>query len=393
MPPSTRRAWLSAGFHTALGVAIALLVLWVTYRVFQAAFAVITPFVVSIALALLLDPLINRVQSGARWTRGRRQPAVLTVSVVFLLAFGALAFLLVPSLIAQAGKLAQRAPEYFDTLRQSLNTWLAGHRQIAGIPLPSNTDALIARYSEQVSSALRASVGHIAGVLAGSVGGLLSVVLVPIITLYLLSDFDRLRARAFFLLPESVRAPARRTARDIGDVFGGYVRGLLIVCLAYAVTAVIALFVLSFWVPGLRAYALLLGVAAGLLYAVPYVGALVTLLLTLVVTLATGGGTGGLIAAVVTLVVLNQLFDNVVMPRVVGGGVGLHPIVSLFALLLGGNLFGLWGLLLSVPIAGSIQAVLYRLFPRLAAPTPLILGRSDEEIAEQRAAAGPPASQ
>ena len=110
-----------------------------------------------------------------------------------------------------------------------------------------------------------------------------------------------------------------------------------------------------------------------------------TVLLTAIIAMATGGGAPALLAAAGTLLLLNQVFDNLIMPRVVGGGVGLHPVIALFALLLGGQLFGLWGMLLSVPIAASIQVVLYRLFPRLSTPTPLLFLRSDEAIAQRRA--------
>ena len=68
--------------------------------------------------------------------------------------------------------------------------------------------------------------------------------------------------------------------------------------------------------------------------------------------------------------VINQVFDNIVTPRVVGGGVGLNPVVAIFALILGARLFGIWGMLLSVPVAASIQVVLFRLFPKLTTPTP-----------------------
>lgn len=382
--PLLRRDGFASGFSAALGVATLLVLLLLGYFLLKATAAVIAPFVGAMVVALLLDPLVDRVQT--RLPRGRRLPAVLVVFLLFLLVFGGFLFLIVPRLIGQAQGLALRFPEYVETARTGINTYLLSHREIAGITLPENSDQLVEQYSAQAAAFLRASAGHIAAVIAGSVSRLLSVVLVPIIAFYLLSDFDRLRARLFFLLPDRFREGFRRTTLDVGIVFGSYVRGLVLVCSAYAVSAVMLLLFISLWFPGLRGYALLLGVAAGLLYAVPYVGALVTVLLTAVVALATGGGVPALLAAAGCLLVLNQIFDNGVMPRVVGGGVGLHPVVSLFALLLGGQLFGLWGMLLSVPIAGSVQVVLYRLFPRLATPTPLLYLHSGEAIAERRAA-------
>ena len=159
--------------------------------------------------------------------------------------------------------------------------------------------------------------------------------------------------------------------RDIGGVFSDYLRGLLIVCTLYGVCMIFMLYGLSFTRGhgALASYALLVGSAAGVLYAVPYLGSATTALITFLVAFAAGGvGFGGL--AVLLALVINQVFDNIVTPRVVGGGVGLNPVVAIFALILGAKLFGIWGMLLSVPVAASIQVVLFRLFPKLTTPTP-----------------------
>ena len=354
------------GFFAALGVAALALLLLAGWYFLGAVLSIATPFVVAVVVALLLDPLVDWVQ--ARTTRKRRLPAVFIVFLLFLLGFVGLLMFLVPNLMQQAGNLAENFPVYLNRVEKATDDWLSTHRQVGSVTLPENLRELVGRYSGQVSTVLRASIGHMVGIVLGSVSRLLSVVLIPIITFYLLVDIDRLRARFLFLLPEGVRGSFQRSAADVGDVFGHYVRGLMIVCSAYAAVAVIVLLAL-----GLEAYALLLGVAAGALYAVPYLGAAITLLLASVISLAQGGGGGKVAAVVFALVVLTQVFDNLITPRVVGGKVGLHPVLSLFALILGGELFGLWGMLLAVPMAASIQVVLYRLFPRLTAPTPLSL--------------------
>ena len=209
----------------------------------------------------------------------------------------------------------------------------------------------------------------------GSATFVVQLILTLIITFYFLVDIDRLRARLFYLAPEKWRPMMGHVGSDVGGVFSDYLRGLLIVCALYGVTTIGLLYGLSLFHHSLAQYALLVGAAAGVLYAVPYLGSFTTALVTFIVAFAaaTGDHQSGLafggIAVAATLVV-NQVFDNVVTPRVVGGGVGLHPILALFALVIGGELFGIAGMLLSVPIAGSIQAILFRLFPRLTQPTP-----------------------
>jgi predicted PurR-regulated permease PerM len=359
------REWLRAGFFWALGVALLACLALAAWRLSRATLAVISPFVVAVVLALLLDPVADRLER-----RGlSRGGAVGAVFGAFVLLLGGIGALLVPALVGQASRLAENGPQYVQNLRAFVDEWLAGHRRIGTFTLPENFNALFAQFSERASVLVRQSAGGATAFLVGSITTALQTVVALIVTFYLLLDIDRLRARLFYLLPERARGPAGQLASDIGGVFSDYLRGLLIVCALYGLTATLLLYGLGFVHGEMRGYALLVGAFAGLLYAVPYVGALATAVVTFLVAFAAGGvGFGGITVGLVLL--LNQVFDNVVTPRVVGGGVGLHPVAAVFALVLGGELFGLWGLLLSVPIAASVQVVLFRLFPKLTTPTP-----------------------
>jgi predicted PurR-regulated permease PerM len=197
----------------------------------------------------------------------------------------------------------------------------------------------------------------------------IQLVVALIVGFYILSDLDRLRARAYFLVPQKHRNFAGHLAADIGGVFSDYFRGLLIVCGMYGLATILLLYGLSLWHKEIGGYALLVGASAGVLYAVPYIGALTIALVTFLVAFAAGKLAFALWAVGLTLA-LNQIFDNIVTPKVVGGGVGLHPVMALFALAIGGEMFQLWGLLLSVPVAASVQVILYRLIPKLCEPTP-----------------------
>jgi len=377
-----RQRWPKARLSApAFGAFVLIGLLYLGWRFMEATLAIAGPFISAMAVSLILDPLVSKIQQYV--TRGKRLPALLLVFLLFLLAIGALVVFVLPSLIGQAQNLILKFPDYFQSGREAINKYLVTHRKIGPVQLPPDLNALADQYGDQATTFLRNKAGGVANLLIGSVGNLLSAILVPIITFYILSDFDRLRARLFYLFPSRLRPGALRAAQDVGGVFGNYVRGLFTICSIYALSAMAFLFALSFvnGFSGVRGYALLLGFAAGILYAVPYVGAFATITLAVTVMLTTGGGAAGAITAAIGLFVLNQFFDNVLMPKIVGGGVGLHPILSVFALLLGANLFGLWGMLLSVPVAASIQAVLFRLYPRLAAPTPIsmLLGLGGKE--------------
>ncbi|MES2462471.1 MAG: AI-2E family transporter, partial [Armatimonadota bacterium] len=254
-----------------------------------------------------------------------------------------------------------------DSVRAQVDKWLSGHRKIGPIELPSNFEAITTQYGDQVTQGMKTYASHIGEIIVSSASRLLTIVLVPIIIFYVLSDIDRLRGRLLFLLPEASRASVSRGAEDVGNVFGSYVRGMLIVSSIYGVTAMI---VFAYW---LKSYSLLLGVAAGILYIVPFIGPMVTALLAGVLSIISGLSPTATLGMLGLCLAQNQIFDNFVVPRVVGHSVGLHPLLTLFALFLGGEMFGLWGMLLSVPIAASIQVTLFRLFPKFAAPTPLAM--------------------
>ena len=357
--------WLRAGFFFALGTILLGVVAAIVWRLGIATLNVAAPFVTAIVLALLLDPLVDRLQR-----RGMaRGLAVALVFGTFVLLLAGLSALIVPSLIAQANQLSQDGPKYVERVRDFVNEFLAGHRRVGTASLPKNFDDLFAQLSQRVSTVVSGSAGRVADLLLGSINAIVQTVVALIVAFYLLLDIDRLRARLFYLLPERARGIVGQLSGDIGDVFSNYLRGLLIVCALYGVFNTALFFGLGFAHAEMRHYALLVGAMAGVLYAVPYVGALVTALVTFLVGFAAGGASFGGIA-VACVLVLNQIFDNVVTPRVIGGGVGLHPVIAIFALILGGDLFGLWGLLLSVPVAASIQVVLFRLFPKLNTETP-----------------------
>ena len=364
--PSAKPAdWLKIGFYFALGVVLLLVAALAVRSLLTATLAVITPFILGLAFALLLDPLVHKIEAWTKMPRGAA--AGLVFLILLLVVVGALS-LLIPALVTQATNLIQHGPSYIATLQGHVNAFLLKHHKY-NAAVPKSMTALMGSFSGKVGSFLQDSSGKIIGFLIGSATMLVELVLSLIVTLFLLIDLKRLRARLMFLMPERWRRPAKLMSSDVGGVFSDYVRGLLIVCALYGVFTIVLLYGLSLFHHSLASYALLVGTIAGVLYSVPYVGSFSTSLLIFVIGFISGGPLFGVIAVGSSLV-LNQVFDNIVTPKVVGGGVGLHPVVALFALVLGGELMGIWGMLLSVPIAASVQVILFRLFPKTTASTP-----------------------
>jgi predicted PurR-regulated permease PerM len=365
------------GLSGAAGVVILAVGVYLGWQVLLAIAAIITPFVIATAIALLLDPVVDTLQKGIRPLRNQRLPAVLLVYILFLLFFVAIIFILAPQIASQAQSLIDNAPQYVTTLKNIANTFIKDHPKIGPWELPhKNIDTLVDENSGIISKYVTQYGNAVAKTVIGSLSNVLSVVVVPIIMFYLLVDMDKIRGRLLFMMPTKMREHVTKASQDVGGVFGNYFRGMFTVASLYGLITMLVFF--GF---GLKSYALLLGVVAGCLYPVPYLGPALTGLISAVVSLATGHSFGQTVALLgVVLVVVNGIFDNVLVPRLVGQGVGLHPLLTMFALFLGNNLFGLWGMLLSVPVAASIQVVLFRLFPKLCEATPAsLLGHPESE--------------
>ncbi len=329
--------------------------------------SVLTPFLIAMAVAAVLDPALQRLQR-----RGLpRRYGVLVVYVAFFAVTGSLLFWLVPIIIAEGEALARQWPAYIDQAR-GLWASLAGNDLVERLrlPIPRTAAELSATLEEVVKKEGPKVLRRLLGGLSGTVGFLLNVIVVLIATFYMLNDWPRMKRRALHVVPPQYREGVAAVMEKVGTVFLGYLRGLIVLCSLYGVTVTCVLLALDL-MPGVEAsYPFLLGLLAALLYAVPYVGAL---LLTITVALVTLMAPGGnlLSAAVATAIVMGlnlTLFDTVLTPRILGRYTGINPLAALFAILAGSELFGLVGFILGVPVAASLYIVASTLYPPLSEP-------------------------
>jgi predicted PurR-regulated permease PerM len=324
---------------------------------------VLPPFVIAIALAILLDPVLDRMQRAGvpRWAA-----AGLTFVAFTAVLFGAVAVLF-PMAIGQVGELIHNFPTYTGRLQEVVDDWaLRNAELLRRLNLPPSVNELwsqnqreILQYAQKLLEGLFASLQASAGLFGW-------LIVIPIVTLYLLMDLDALRARIAYLIPDQQRDTAVALAGQVGRVFGAYLRGLTALCLCFGVTCYLVL-ELIYGLP----YALILGLCAIVLYAVPYLGQFTLLLAAAMVAWVTGKNPGYIVLVVGSLLIVGQLFDQLITPRVIGKQVGLHPVIGLFALMVGGQLMGPLGMVIAVPVAASLRVVLIQLFPRLAAPIPV----------------------
>jgi predicted PurR-regulated permease PerM len=242
------------------------------------------------------------------------------------------------------------------------------------------TEQLLNQYKADIGSYLRQLLDYILLVVRNSASRLIWVIIIPIVTLYTLIDFEKIRRAAYRRIPSAHREMTLRIAAEVGQVFMSYLRGLFLVCLAYGVTLGIVLG-LCFRLP----YAAVLALAGGILYAVPYIGPIATIAICAMVAWASTPDHSMVRTLVVAgmALVINETFDFVITPRVLSRETGLHPILNIFALMVGGALFGFLGLIVAVPVAASIKTVVDHLFPPEAETQAVELAPGDGKEREE----------
>lgn len=328
--------------------------------------AILTPFLIALFAAALLDPVVTRIASKGV----PRARAVASIFGLTLLAIVMAGVLVLPSAIGQVTDLASNISVYAENFSHetervttSADRWYDKHSgTLASLGFSDRPSTFVSRQAGPISNAVRDVLDAVQQTLINLLGQVLWLIIIPVSLFYFLLDYPVLRSRLTALLPASRRHEMDRMAQEVIEIFGAYVRGLTKVCLLYAVTAAIL-----FWLLRLH-YALFLGMAAGVFYAVPYVGPALSLLSVLVIALTMGKGAAYVLLALLFFVAMHVSYDYGVTPRVVGGSVGLHPLLNIFALMCGVTLFGVWGMILAVPVAASLKRILVHFYPWLAKP-------------------------
>jgi len=304
---------------------------------------VILPFVIGGALAYCLDPIADRLQKIGF----SRLLATIAITVTAALVFIIAALLVLPLLVQQAAELVNIAPQLVSDFRQFLTD---------RFPELLDSESTIYKSLVSVGESIRARGGDVLNSILTSASGLVNVVvlvvLVPVITFYLLMDWDRMVGEIDKLLPRDHAPVMRQLASDIDKTLASFIRGqgtvVLILGIYYAVALMLA---------GLQ-FGLVVGFVAGLISFIPYIGAVVGGALALGLALFQFWGEWLWIGLIAGIFFVGQFLEgNILTPKLVGDSVGLHPVWLIFALTALGTLFGFVGMLVAVPTAASIGVV------------------------------------
>lgn len=347
------------GHMTLLVTASVLTMIWLL----STTGSLLAPFVLAVVLAYVLDPAVDVLER--RSVPRALAIVLLTVPVVGILA--ALLFLAVPAALSQLGELAGQSPLFLARIADSLE---ALRERLLAVNLPFvdedvmltqlrgiDSDAVVV-FLQGRQEALRGWITS--GVLGlgrgiSSLMGLVSyLVLTPVLTFYLLRDWDRITRTFGELLPLGNQAEVTSFAKDYDVLLSRYLRGQLTVAAAVGVITGLGLWIASF------PYAGTLGLIVGVLSVVPYLGLALSLVPALFIALVSGSVVASLLKVAVVYTIAQLLEGTVISPRIVGDSVGLHPVWVVLSLSLGGFLFGFVGLLIGVPIAAGLKLLVVR---------------------------------
>jgi predicted PurR-regulated permease PerM len=309
---------------------------------------------VSFFIAYVLDPLVDYMER-------RGLPRTLTIALLVLAGgLGLFFFVLVlmPQVQSQASQLASRAPEWEQWLLQHIVPLL----ERVGLPLDKNS---LTTYASQAWEALRSNVTgfgkpvlSVFSTMFAGIGnfiiGIVSIVFVPVFAFYLLRDFNRLGERFYAALPPAWRPVVSDWLAELDHVVGGFLRGQFTIAVILAALYAVGLSLLG--VP----IGVLLGVISGLANMVPYMSIVVGLVPALLLSLIEEAHLWRTLG-VVLVYTGGQMLEGVYLgPRIMGKETGLHPVVVMVSIMVGGALFGLSGIILAVPTAGVLKVVLSR---------------------------------
>ena len=316
---------------------------------------VLMPFAVAAMLAYLGDPLADRLERLGL----NRMWAATIVFVVIMVAVVGVLLLLIPLIARQVENLISNLPRYGDWAQNTVWPWLQARLHLD--PHTFDSDRLLTAIKEHM-----ASIGGVATAVLGKVSRsglgiamwLTNLVLIPVVAFYLLRDWDRLVAKIDGMLPRSIQPTIAHLASESDKILGAFVRGQLLVMLALGV-----FYGAGLGMVGLQV-GLLIGMVAGLLSFVPYLGFIIGFVAAIIAALVQYGDWTHVLLVCGVFAVGQLLEGYVLVPKLVGDKIGLHPVAVIFAVLAGGYLFGFLGVLLALPAASVIMVLLRYLIER-----------------------------
>ncbi len=328
-------------YFVVVGVLLAVIFFYFSRRV-------LTPFFIAFALAYLLDPVTDRLES---LKISRTFSVLVLMAGVFSLVTG-IGLLIFPLLKLQAEHLVSNLPNYIAIMQE----WMYPLLGVVGEP--EKIQGILNRELLKVGELPLKVISSITSILWGSVAGLFSfilllanLVIIPVVMFYLLRDYDLINKKMLSFVPARSREQVLSLIKEIDGVLAGFVRGQLMVGLIMAGLYSIGLFFCG------TPMSLFIGLLAGLASLVPYLGLVFGFVPAAILTFMQTQDWVLVFGVAGVFAVVQGLEGMIITPRIVGEKIGLHPVAIILAVLLGAEFFGLVGVIVSVPVAAALNVL------------------------------------
>lgn len=324
-----------------LAVTVAML-FWLLF-VGRSLFSIFIPFLLAIILAYILNPLVEFLEE-------RRVPRSLGILLIYAVFFS-FAFLFcvtaIPALINELQKLGEMLPQYTNQFQHFLFSLQSDYRRIN---MPESIRMALDQNILNLQAAIQTLLERVTGSVLNLFSNLLAMLVIPLMVYYFLRDMDALKRSAVLLFPKKYRSWFVTMGSEMDRTMGAYFRGILVISFLVGVLTYVGLALV-----GLD-YALILGIVAGLTNVIPYFGPIIGAIPAVLLALLTSPALA--LKAGLVYVIIQQLESHIIAPQVLGRSLGLHPLVVIFVLVLGGKLYGLPGLIFAVPFTAVARIFL-----------------------------------
>ena len=310
--------------------------------------SVLLPFVVGIVVAYFLDPLVNRITQSGKISRGVATSLVLLMFVLILLP---ILILLGGVAVAQVSDFLSNLPEYIENFGGKIKNWVTKLQEYVPALSVDTKEDLVRNFGESAKPVVKILQKIISNGFA--LVNVISLLLIsPIVAFYMLRDWHGFTGKIYDLVPHKHKQNVEDGVKAVDRIISGYLRGQALVCLILG-----SFYSFGLWLVDLH-LGVLVGFIAGIISFIPYVGSISGFLMAMILVV-TQYGTLPKILEVIAVFLIGQFLEgNFLTPKLVGENIGLHPVWVMFALLSGGVLLGLLGMIIAVPAAAIIGVLL-----------------------------------
>ncbi len=304
--------------------------------------SLLLPFFIALIISYLLHPIVSLLHR-------KGVPRSFAVLLIYILFFGSMTIIAMnafPLLVKQIKDFAEHIPD----ILSKFNGWMDGIRHDHSNPIPDSFQDGIDATLEGLEKNIAAGFSNIMGWIGNTIGIIVTIALVPFVSFYILKDYQLLEKTVITFVPKKKRKEVIRLVRDIDDALGNYIRGQLIVCAVVGILAYIGYLIIGL------PYALLLASIVAITNIIPYLGPFIGATPAIIVGLSISWKMS--ISVLVVNLIIQILEGNVVSPQIVGRTLHIHPLFIILSLLVGGEIGGIVGLILAVPIFAILKVVI-----------------------------------